>query len=69
MGMRPNKALQRTVLPPLRSGKPAAELGRWASKRTINHYNNGNRSGGFPATCTGLAIDNHFILRRVFALW
>ncbi|MGH9945881.1 MAG: hypothetical protein ACRD6X_01625 [Pyrinomonadaceae bacterium] len=26
--MMPNKALQRTVLPPLRSGRPAAELGR-----------------------------------------
>ena len=26
---RPNKALQPTVLPPLRSGRPAAELGRW----------------------------------------
>ena len=27
----PNKALQPTVLPPLRCGKPAAELGRWAA--------------------------------------
>lgn len=28
----PNKARQPTVLPPLRSGKPAAELVRWASR-------------------------------------
>jgi hypothetical protein len=26
----PNKAIQPTVLPPLRFGKPAAELGRFA---------------------------------------
>jgi len=29
--MRPNKALQPTVLPSLRYGKTAAELGRWAA--------------------------------------
>jgi len=28
--VRPNKALQPTVLPPLRCGKTSAELGRWA---------------------------------------
>ena len=31
--MMPNKALQPTFLPPLRCGKNAAELGRYASKQ------------------------------------
>jgi len=32
MSVPPNQALQATYLPPLRSGKSAPELGRWAAK-------------------------------------
>jgi hypothetical protein len=35
------KALQPTVLPPLRCGKPAAELGRWKYNRKFSSQEKG----------------------------
>lgn len=40
----PNKALQPTVLPPLRCGNTAAALGRWASPRVACGVNGHHRS-------------------------
>jgi len=55
--MPPNQALQPTYLPPLRCGKSAAELGRWAlwvlQFLSINPVPSVQSSAGF-VSCTGI---------------